>query len=128
MSATWMTCATLSTLSRPSMCHHRAVFVAGLSKPALLRQLLPSRAFSSKLPRSVRSLAVRQGGYPPQVATLAAGVRQNPRGICWTILFRHRIEILPGPFPCQVLHSGGPATFGRRVSTLPAQCVIMTQE
>ena len=41
VSATWMTCATPSTLSRPSMCHHRAVFVAGLSKPMLLRQSLP---------------------------------------------------------------------------------------
>ena len=41
MSATWKTCATLSTVSRPSIGHHRVVIKAGLSKPMLSRQLRP---------------------------------------------------------------------------------------
>ena len=41
MSATRMTCATLSTVSRPSMSHHSATIETGLSKPVLLGQLRP---------------------------------------------------------------------------------------
>ena len=63
VSATWITCATLSTLSRPSICHHPAVIVAGLSKPTLLGQLLPIPRRLFKTPLSASSFAVPQGAY-----------------------------------------------------------------
>ena len=115
VSATWMTCATLSTLSRPSMCHHRAVFVAGLSKPTLLRQLLPSRAFSSKLHEVRKKSCSRQGAYPPQVATLGASLKQDRRGMCSTILFRQPDRNCPPSGPSRAGPApGGPAMLGRR--------------